>query len=488
MSQSELPIRKPSKSSESGGRTLKAGSVGGLGLTFMVVACAAPLTVVVGVPGLIWGVAGNAAPAAAFVASGLVLLVFSVGYTAMSRYLSGPGGFAVYVDRAFGRKMSGAASFVALVGYGGFLIALVGFLGYLAAPEFSSSFGLDLPWWIWSIIATIVIGILGYFNVNLSAAILAVLLTAEVLVTIVMDIAIIIKGGPSGFTFASLSPKTLFTASPAIAILFAVASYVGFESTTLYGEEVKNRSKTVPRATYAAVILITVFYCFTFWAMGVGYGTSALEVAQKNPGTFTFDLASKFAGQPVSDAMNWLVLTSVLAASLAFHNGFARYMFSLGRSGILHHALGKPHRRHGSPHVASVTSSIVTVIAVVIYAIAKGDPYLQMYSWWVAIGTVAMLLLYSSGGISVLRFLRANSHVGNLWQTVIAPGLSSLALVVLLVATIVSFSTVTGSSNGAVNLLWVLAPIVAVLGYFLARAHYARHPDAPSASLVEEEA
>lgn len=81
--------------------TLRRDALGVPGVVFVVVAAAAPLTVVVGVPPIIFGVAGNAAAAAAFAIAGLVLLLFSVGYAAMSKHISGPAGFAVFAERAF---------------------------------------------------------------------------------------------------------------------------------------------------------------------------------------------------------------------------------------------------------------------------------------------------------------------------------------------------------------------------------------------------
>ena len=47
-----------------------------------------------------------------------------------------------------------------------------------------------------------------------------------------------------------------------IALAFAFASYIGFEATAIYGEESREPKKTVPRATYTAIILIGVVFAF----------------------------------------------------------------------------------------------------------------------------------------------------------------------------------------------------------------------------------
>ncbi|MER5183313.1 amino acid permease [Streptomyces sp. NPDC002896] len=42
-------------------------------------------------------------------------------------------------------------------------------------------------------------------------------------------------------------------------------SYVGFEQTAIYSEEARDRRRTVPRATYTAVLFLAVAYTFCAW-------------------------------------------------------------------------------------------------------------------------------------------------------------------------------------------------------------------------------
>ena len=53
-----------------------------------------------------------------------------------------------------------------------------------------------------------------------------------------------------------------------IGLMFAFGSFVGFESAALYGEEARNPRRSVPLATYASVLVITVFYGLTSWGGG----------------------------------------------------------------------------------------------------------------------------------------------------------------------------------------------------------------------------
>ncbi|MGE0066532.1 MAG: APC family permease, partial [Solirubrobacterales bacterium] len=314
---------------------LRHDAIGVPGIIFFVIAAAAPLTVVVGVPGIAFGLGENIGAAGAYLLAGIVLLLFSVGYATMSRFISGPGGFAVYVARAFGPRPGAAAAFLAILSYNGFLLGVYGFFGFLAEPLFAEKLDIHLEWWVWSLLALAVAGILGYRDVDLSAKVLGVLLLAEVIFVLVTDAGILFSGGESGLNLEAFKPSNIFAGSAGVVMLFAFASFVGFEATTLYGEEAKDRHRTIPVSTYVAVIAITAFYVLTFWALGLGYGNDqVVAVAGENAGTFVFDLTGRYVGSGVADVMNWLVLTSVFAAILAFHNALSRYMFAMGRNGL----------------------------------------------------------------------------------------------------------------------------------------------------------
>jgi len=69
--------------------------------------------------------------------------------------------------------------------------------------------------------------------------------------------------------------------------MFAHASFIGFEGTAIYGEEAKDPKRTVPRATYAAVIFMGVFYAVTAWLIINAVGADrAVEVAQTKAATW----------------------------------------------------------------------------------------------------------------------------------------------------------------------------------------------------------
>ncbi len=68
-------------------------------------------------------------------------------------------------------------------------------------------------------------------------------------------------GGPEGLQLGdSFAPAAIFAGAPGIAFAFFFASFIGFETIAIYGEEAKNPKKTVPRSTYLAVLIITILF------------------------------------------------------------------------------------------------------------------------------------------------------------------------------------------------------------------------------------
>ena len=73
----------------------------------------------------------------------------------------------------------------------------------------------------------------------------------------------------------------------------------------------------------------------------------------------------------VSKVMLFLFASSLFAALLAFHNAVARYAYALGREGLVPERLGRTHQAHLSPHMGSVSQSVLA-FAVVGLFLANG--------------------------------------------------------------------------------------------------------------------
>ena len=109
---------------------------------------------------------------AVFVILTAILLLFSVGYTAMARRFVNAGAFYALVRAGLGARAGGAAGIIALLSYNAMQIALYGLFGTVASVVVAGAGGHMLPWWAFALPIALVIGTLGYRQIDLSVALL----------------------------------------------------------------------------------------------------------------------------------------------------------------------------------------------------------------------------------------------------------------------------------------------------------------------------
>jgi len=452
--------------------SLRRGALGVTAITFFVVSAAAPLTAVAGGAPMAMLLGNGAGVPGAYLLTMFAILLFSVGYTAMARQIHNSGAFYAFTTQGLGGVAGGAAAMVALLAYNTMQAGIYGMFGSATATALQSFAGLDVPWWVCSTVAALVISVLGYRNVDLSAKVLGVLVAGEFLVVLILDIAILLNGGDAGLSLASFSPTRIGTGSLPIATLFCFASFIGFEATSIYSEEARDPKRTIPRATYVSVLLIGIFYAFTTWCMAVGAGVDKLSTTLKalqDPTTFLFNLSDQYVGGIETKAMSLLFISSLFAALLAFHNAVARYFFSLGRERLLPGFLGQTHDIHQSPHLGSVVQSVIALVFIAVFAFFQLDPVLAMFSWLTNVGAVGVMALMALVSFAVVFFFKSRPELkGGSLTVLVFPLLSAVLLTVLTALAMANFDVLTGDESQFSILLPASVGIVAALGAVIA--------------------
>jgi amino acid transporter len=437
-------------------------------IVFIVVAAAAPLAAQIGTVPLAFALGDGPGVPAMFAFAGITLLCFSVGYAAMSRQIVNAGGFYTYISCGLGRVPAVAAGLIAVIAYNASAIGMAGAFAYFLRIGLAS-YHVNVPWEVWAAVGVAAVGVLGYRRIDFSANVLQVLMVCEIGVLAVLDTAILLRRGGSALPAVSFSPHTVFTSGIGVSMMFAFASFIGFESAALYGEETRDPTRSVPRATYISVTVIAVFYAFTSWVAVGAIGPSHVRSAAKAQlGNLFFNLSGDYLDQAATTVMQVLLCTSVFAGMLALHNAANRYMFVLGRDGVLPRWLDAVHPRLASPHRASLVQTAVTVLAVAAFAIAGLDPYLNLATSMLGLGTLGIIVLQALAALSVLGFFRRRAD-RQLWRTVLAPAIGFLGLLVSVVLLVLNFRVLTGTGDPVITALpWVVfATAVGGLGYGL---------------------
>ncbi|MDI3330182.1 MAG: APC family permease [Micrococcus sp.] len=450
---------------------LGARRIGVPALVFMIIAASAPLTVMAG------GVPSNFAVTSlvgiplSFVVLGVVLLLFSIGYAAMSRHVHNAGAFYAYIAKGLGKPVGVGASLVAVVSYNCMQIGIAGMFGFALSSFLEGVAGISLPWWACALIAWVAVGVMGINRVDLSAKVLGVVVAAEFLVVIVFDV-LSFGVAPEGVTADGLVPDQLFTAGVGAALAFSIAAFMGFESGAIYNEEVKDPRRTAGVATLIAISVIALFYGFSSWTMVIGEGGSNIIARSQEFGPdLMFVFLAQHAGQWFVDLANLMFITSLFAALVAFHNIVSRYFFSLGRERVLPVWLDRTGVRSGAPVAGSLAQSALALVVILVFGLAGAGsddplfPVLTLFTWLTNMGAFGLVLLMALTSMAVVGFLRRRSGEYSLWTRLIAPGLAAIGLVILFVVIVVNFNVLIGTEDATV-LSWLLPAIVLVPGLF----------------------
>jgi amino acid transporter len=449
-------------------RRLRANSLGTAAIVFIVISAAAPLTVISGLGPLAILIGGIGAPVAYLIA-GVTLAVFAIAFMAMTKHVRALGGFYTYVSAALGKVAGLGASTLAWFSYNVLQIGLFGLLGVQANGLFLTSFGIDIPWWVFAGIGIAGIYFVASRGVDVGAKVLIVLLTAESAILLVFAIAVLAQGGAEGITFGSFTPEAI--AQPGVlAILgFAFAAFMGFESTALYRSEARNPDRTIPRATYIAVGFMALFYGFIIWTIVLAAGESGVQgAAAEDTANLVFTLAAHYLGPWAQITMYVLVVTSVFAGQLAFHNAINRYTFSLARDGAFPQALYRTNPKNGAPTAAGLVQTVLAVIVVGLFALVGADPYLQLLLWVNSPGVIGIIALQAITSVAVIVFFVRRRDVARAWYVLPAAVVGSLAMIALTISLVVTVDLLT-AGGPIVNSIIVASVVLSfVTGVVLA--------------------
>ena len=336
-------------------------------------------------PAPIAGVLGPAAPIAYLVCAvtmGLIVLCFAEAGSRVSL----TGGVYAFVDLSLGPAIGFFAGFmlwsaitVAAAAVASFFAdALASLVPAAASP------GVRIPLLIIMLAALAalnVVGVRGASRFN----------TAVTVAKLVPLVALVVFGSraiiPANLAWHA-SPPVRDIARASTLLIFA---FLGVESALAPSGEVRNPRRTIPRAIFIAMSVVTVIY---------------LTVQVVAQGVLGASLAGRAA--PLADAAGaalgapgrTVVLVGMVVSMFGYVAGVAlavpRMLFAFGRDGYLPGALARVHERYNSPHVA------IIVQAVIVIALSTTGTFEEL----AIIANVATLVVYAACCVAVLVLRR----------------------------------------------------------------------------------
>lgn len=387
----------------------------------------------------------------------------------MSRHVGHGGGFYAYITRGLGRPAGMGAALLAMLGYNGMEIGVYGLLGSASQDTALALFGVEIPWLPVSLAGLVLIWYLGYRSIDFGAKVLGVLLVAETGILLLLAGGVLLDGGASGLTLDSFAPANVAVPGMAAVLACAFAAFTGFESTAIYRREARDPRRTIPRATFIAVAFLGLFYAFIVWTVIQAYGSDkVVQAATDDAGGLFFAAITTYVGGWAADLMHVLIVSSVIASLLAFHNAINRYTLSLTEEGLLPPVLGRIHPRHRSPYLAGAAQTAVGAVVVAGFALAGADPYTQLLLWVNTPGMIGLMALQLLAAAAVLGYFRRARHQEGVWRTVVAPVAAIALLGAALALVTANVELFSGAGTGTNIVLVSLVPAVFTLGVALA--------------------
>lgn len=462
---------------------LQSKAVGLIGVLFLTVTGAAPVSAMLGNVPFAAGYGIGIHTPAAFLLATIVLTIFSIGYAAMAARVSSVGGFYSFISQGLGREFGMSAGISSLACYSLFEASLTGLFAFFGNQFLNTYFGINIGWLWLALFMVLLAGLLSYREVKLSARILGVALILEIFILALFTLGVMFTSQPTNFSGEALNvlnvtvpvaeqtvgTVTVAAGAAAVGIFMAFWSWVGFEMAPNYAEESRDPKHIVPRSLYISVIGLGLFYIVVSWAAVSAYPTEGdmLAKAFADSGNFYMTPLENIYGPWAKVLLGILILTSSFACGMAFHNTASRYMYSLAREGVLPKQIAETHDHHKSPHKASIVQSVLAAVWVVLFAIfnGTGDPnaqaYLGVYTLFAVLGTGLLLVIQAVVSLAIWNWFRKNGG-GNVLTTVIAPLFSFVVQIWLVYLLVANLATFAGTSGFANAIPWVALVILVV--------------------------
>ena len=237
----------------------------------------------------------------------------------------------------------------------------IGALSYLeyAMPGLVERFGTIPGGTRWILVLAVVLITLLLCRRIESIGWIAILMTCGTLLTVAL---VILSGwwymdwSKIDFPENAFRLDSQFASGLGAAMLIAIYDYLGYYNVCHLGDEVREPSKTIPRAVMGSVILIALIYMtMNLCIIGVVPWRQAME--SKN---IAADFMETLYGRPWAVAFTWLILWTAAACMFSITLGYSRIPFAAARQGDFYGVFGKLHPEGRYPWVSLLALGVLT--------------------------------------------------------------------------------------------------------------------------------
>jgi basic amino acid/polyamine antiporter, APA family len=342
---------------------------------------------------------GTAAPLA-YVACAIVIGLVVLCFAEAGSRVAATGGPYAYVETALGPMAGFLAGCLVLSTGTSAAAAVSSVLARSILALFPNTPGWVTPVLILTLVTTLVM--INLRGVRTGARVIEVVTVAKLLPLLGFVLIGVFFIQPSNLVWTSL-PEMSAVLGTAGVVIFA---FSGIEGSLIPSGEVKNPSRTVPRAALLALAAATILYlAIQFVALGV----MGLELANER----TTPLAAA-AGAILGPVGRTILIVGAVISMFGYLSANVlsepRGLFAFSRDGFLPRVLASVHPRFHTPHVA------IVLYGVIVAAIALSGTFEEL----AVFANLAALMLYFLCAVAAWELRRRNVRTDG--EPFLAPG------------------------------------------------------------------
>ncbi len=440
----------------------------------------APLVILAAVIPLTYATTGSTAMPLAFAGLGIVLMLFCVGFLAMSRHIPNSGSLYAYVAQGLGRPLGLGAAWLALIAYSALQISLYGLVGAAANVFLGRTFGVQVEWWIAALVALVLVIGNGLISSRVRGRVLALLVCLELVTVLGFAVVAGRELGPNGLSVALVDPDLVLAVGFGAALVPALFAFAGFETATVFAETSRGPRRPVAAGTYLSVVLVAVVGAVATWSLDAASGGAAVitESAPSDVPALPFRLADATLPAAAVTAAAALLLISVLVALMAWQVVVARYVYALRRERIrpgTFASLGRGGGGGGARRAGILFLGAVALAGIGLGAWRHIDPVL--YFFWIGMaGSYGLLILLLLTSLAVVTYFGRDARGENVARRMMAPVLATALLGAVAVMAGREFGLLVGFNDRWSWLVPAGAGFVLVLGMLRASVERIQSP------------
>ena len=116
---------------------------------------------------------------------------------------------------------------------------------------------------------------------------------------------------------------------------------------------------------------------------------------------------------------------------------------------------------HLSPHVGSLSQSVLACAVVLLFVVTGQDPVLALFTWLTQLGTLAIIVLMALASFAVVAFFAGNRDLdSNALRTTVAPLVGGVAMAAVAVYAASQFGLLIGNPDSPLR--WILPALIIV--------------------------